>query len=165
MRSPIIVSTILSSLSLQFFFFWNSRFMKIIRHEIPVIQDPSLVKVAFKTVKRSIVWPTAVRKLKVFNISEQRSILCLCFFDSPVQIKYRIFCKFCVLEYSVYSVFYNIPCIPLFHRMGSPKYRGGHGIKKIGDQNEIIFCCIHIPLQVLKPWLKGLQLIFRSLDL
>ena len=116
--------------------FWNSRFMKIIRHQIPVIQDPSLVKVAFKTVKRSIVWPTAVRKLKVFNISEQPSILCLCFFDSPVEIKYRIFCKFCVLEFSVYSVFYNIPCIPLFHRMGSPKYRGGHGIKKIGDQQD-----------------------------
>ena len=30
-------------------------------------------------------------------------ILCLCFFVSPVQIKYRIFCIFRILQYSMYS--------------------------------------------------------------
>ena len=75
-------------------------------------------------------------KLSFFYISKQPSILCLCFFVSPVQIKYRVFCKFRVLEYSVYSVFYNIPCIPPFHQIGSPKYRGRHGIKMIGDRQD-----------------------------
>ena len=69
-------------------------------------------------------------KLSFFYISKQPTILCLCFFVSPVQIKYRTFCIFRVLEYSVYSVFNNIPCIPLFRRIGSPKYRGGHHKKR-----------------------------------
>ena len=119
-RSLLIVSTILSSLSLQFFFFWKSRFMKIIRHQKllgscdtrPFTRQGGIQK-------RLIVWPTAVRKLiRIFNISKQLSILCLCVFVSAVQIKYRILCKFRILEYSVYSIFYNIPCILPFHRIG-----------------------------------------------
>ena len=70
-------------------------------------------------------------KLSFFYISKQPSILCLCFFVSPVQIKYRTFCIFRFLEYSVYSVSNNIPCIPLFRRTGSPKYRGGHHKKRL----------------------------------
>ena len=34
------------------------------------------------------------------------------FFFSLVQIKYRMFCKFRILVYSIYSVFQNIPSIP-----------------------------------------------------
>ena len=115
------------------FFKKNSRFMKIIRHQIPMIQDPSPVKMAFKTVIRSLVWPTAVRKL--FLISQNNRVFFASAFLS-VQFKSNT-------EYSVYSVFYNIPCIPPFPRIGSPNDRGGHHKKR--QETGRIFKSMKVP--------------------
>ena len=92
-------------------FFQNSRFMKIIRHQIPVIQDPSPVKMAFKTVIRTIVWLTAVRKLFLLYFKTTEYSLPLLFCQSSSnQIQnilyipcFRVFRIIRILQYSMYS--------------------------------------------------------------
>ena len=92
-------------------FFQNSRFMKVIRHQIPVIPDPSPVKMAFKTVIRSIVWLTAVRKLFLLYFKTTEYSLPQLFCQpSSNQIQnilyipcFRVFRIFRILQYSMYS--------------------------------------------------------------
>ena len=92
-------------------FFYNSRFMKIIRHQIPVIQDPSPVKMAFKTVIRSLVWLTAVGKLfLLYRKTTEYSLPLLFCQSSSNQIQnilyipcFRVFRIIRILQYSMYS--------------------------------------------------------------
>ena len=92
-------------------FFYNSRFMKIIQHQIPVIQDPSPVKMAFKTVIRSLVWLTAVRKLfLLYRKTTEYSLPLLFCQSSSNQIQnilyipcFRVFRIIRILQYSMYS--------------------------------------------------------------
>ena len=57
----------------------------------------------------------------------------------------RIFCQFRVLEYSVYSVFWNIPYIPPFrsiisspfHRIGSPKELMCQDELNVSEEEEV----------------------------
>ena len=103
MRPPLIVSTILSSLSLQFlFFFLEQPFYE----NYPTLDSrdtrPFTRQDGFQN--RHKVSSVAYGSTKIVSyISKQPSILCLCFFVSPVQIKYRIFCIFRTLQYSMYS--------------------------------------------------------------
>ena len=105
------VPTILSSLSLQFFFFLEQPLYE----NYPTLdyrdQDPSPVKMAFKTVIRSIVWLTAVRKLFLlyFKTTEYSLPLLFCQPSSnqTQNILYipcfRVFRIFRILQYSMYS--------------------------------------------------------------
>ena len=88
------------------FFFQNSRFMKIIRHQIPVIQDPSPVKMAFKTVIRSIVWLTAVRKLFLLYFKTTEYSLPLLFCQSSSnQIQNILYIPY----FTIFHVFRHSP--------------------------------------------------------
>ena len=109
----------------------NSRFMKIIRHQIPVIPDPSPVKMAFKTVIRSIVWLTAVGKLFLLYFKTTEYSLPL------------LFCQSSSNQIQEYSVFYNILCIPPFCRIWSPKYGKGHHKQK--QETGRIFKSMEVP--------------------
>ena len=143
MRLPLIFSTILSSLSSQYFFFLEQPFYENYHTLDSLDTRPFTRQDGFQN--RHKVYGVAYGQYEncFFYISKQPSILCLCFFVSPVQIKYRIFCLFLVLEYSVYSIFYNIPCTPPFPRIESPKYRVGHHKKR--QETGRIFKSMKVP--------------------
>ena len=103
---------------------FNSRFMKIIRHQIPVIPDPSPVKMAFKTVIRSIVWLTAVQSFLSFTFQNNRVFFASAFLS--VQFKSNT-------EHSVYSVFQSIPYIPYLTIFHVFRYSAEQGHPNIGE--------------------------------
>ena len=105
-------------------FFQNSRFMKVIRHQIPVIPDPSPVKMAFKTVIRSIVWLTAVQKFLSFIFQNNRVFFASAFLS--VQFKSNT-------EYSVYSMFQSIPYIPYLTILHVFRHSAEQGHPNIGE--------------------------------
>ena len=104
--------------------FQNSRFMKIIRHQIPVIPDPSPVKMAFKTVIRSIVWLTAVQSFLSFTFQNNRVFFASAFLS--VQFKSNT-------EYSVNSVFQSIPYIPYLTIFHAFRHSTKQGHPNIGE--------------------------------
>ena len=138
----LIVCTILSSLSLQFFSFLEQPFYE----NYPTLDSsdtkPFTRQDGFQNRHKVKSIAYGSTKIEFLIFQNNRVFSASAFFFSPVQIKYRIFCKYRVLEYSVCSIFYNIPCIPPLRRIGSP-HRGGHHKKR--QETGKIFKSMKVP--------------------
>ena len=105
-------------------YFWKSRFMKIIRHQIPVIQDPSPLQVALPHRHKVYSVAQAVRKLN-FLIFQNDGVFFASAFLS-VQFKSNT-------EYSVNSVFQSIPYSPYFTIFHAFRHSTKQGHPNIGE--------------------------------